>query len=143
MFCDICLKAFSANRIPWRVPKEAKFDTYQSWWESFQWIPHHPTFSSLKESVDLDCSICTGFRIRQDKLSLIAQLEIEGSLSSSPDGGNVQQGTRLGIATFNTPNKEMAEGQSHRVYHSVIVNGYPPNDTFNMDSNILFLPIGI
>lgn len=72
ILCDVCLQAFpSHGPIPRTAPGDAPFDgfTYpndpassvNSYYHESQLIPHHPSFPSLKASVELNCLICSAF----------------------------------------------------------------------------------
>lgn len=146
MLCVVCLQAFpSHGPIPRTAPEDAPFDgfTYpndpassvNSYYHENQLIPHHPSFLSLKASVELNCLICSAFWNQQSP-SVARWLDFE--MSSLAPGGDahslqttmnpaievIQPGTQLGIHT-SIDKSESTARQTYHTEHEVIVPGYP------------------
>lgn len=108
MLCDICLGAFmSAGPIPMPSWSAGEEDS------SISWVPHHPSFRSLKASAEKGCRICTKFLglFAEKYVNSIAHAELDGtwfthpaSLWANMSGGvlkkDIPRGTKIGAIPY-------------------------------------------
>ncbi|THV43742.1 hypothetical protein BGAL_0975g00010 [Botrytis galanthina] len=133
MLCDVCLKAFpSAEPLTWTAPEDAPFDMFPGSriHQEVQWVPHHPTFLSLKASTDSGCLICSAFWIRQRASVIAAQLAAEASSFNI-----IRPGTQLLIHTWIKGDSEPTVGHEYEVRHSLMMGRYEPEQSNENDED--------
>ncbi|KAF7918450.1 uncharacterized protein EAE98_009693 [Botrytis deweyae] len=133
MLCDVCLKAFpSAEPLTWTAPEDAPFDMVSGRriYEEAQWVPHHPTFLSLKASTDSGCLICSAFWILQRASDIAAQLAAEASSFNI-----IRPGTRLFIHTWIEGDSEPTVCHEYKVHHSLMMDRYKPEQSNENDED--------
>lgn len=136
MLCKICLEAFASAG-----PYHQDGDFHER-----NWVPHHPSFSSLQASASLKCLICAKFWNQQEASVIAAQLESEASSLSVREGiddiaaGNInhlpatnadtdtfRHGTRLGVLNLYAElDSDISGGPKYGNVHEICVDGYGP-----------------
>ena len=148
MLCGVCLRAFSsAEPIPRTPPEDAvphMVKNDRGFYQDPQWIAHHPSFLSLKASADSHYLICAAFWNQQETSVIAEQLESEISSSTnlSLAVSAIQPGTKVGINTWIELPSEPASGAIHSVQHTVMVNGFPPDNPFREHISVVLEPKG-
>lgn len=134
--CNVCRQALRSHEsIPRTAPEDA-ICKYKFYKEKHR-VPHHPSFPSLKTSVDSNCLICTEFWNQQRPL-VKTWLEFEASspgddihlqghttTSIHPDINVDRPGTQMKISTFVERASESTGGQKYHTRHILRVDGYP------------------
>lgn len=147
MLCEVCLNAFpSAGPIPWTAPEDANYSTSGNYFET-QFVPHHSTLLSLKESVDSGCLICATFWNFQAAPAIAKQLELEASLSNTEplDLDLIRPGTQLGILIVIRFHPGLADGSRYTIQQAIRVDGYSKDmlQEFSLGISLLLKPKGV